>query len=141
MSESNWHFVSGNKYVWLEACKWNFEEGIFIIDKSVRHWVKVIYVRLGEGNGCSYGNGVVFKRMFCMIIYINLKIREELDKTDESLAKKKDEFIKNINLFKLQIAKNIDNGIINYSELLIKKISSEEPNKNSLVEIFNKIKA
>ena len=74
-------------------------------------------------------------------ISINLKIREELDKTDESLAKKKDEFIKNINLFKLQIAKNIDNGIINYSELLIKKISSEEPNKNSLVEIFNKIKA
>jgi F-type H+-transporting ATPase subunit b len=73
--------------------------------------------------------------------FIHNKIREELNNSDEELAIKKNEFIESMNLFKNQISKNIDDGIINYSQILIKKVSSFDANTNKLTEIFNNIKA
>lgn len=71
----------------------------------------------------------------------HIKIRDELEKADEELTTKKNEFIKNMDLFKVQISSNIDEGILNYSEILIKKVSHVDVNIGKLTQIFNKIKA
>lgn len=71
----------------------------------------------------------------------NIKIKEELAKADYELMNKKDEFVDKMNLFRGQISSNIDEGILNYSQMLIRKVSSIDVDRDKLTSIFYNIKA